>query len=133
MDEAKVLMESFIADYFGWNAAALERHERSSHSDAGLFAAVQYSKKEYADLIGRYCRPGFVAQPISYGIPPQHNPEVEVIVSIRPRGDRCLVKTRLTELNERDQDFEYRLSRSNERWFLESVKCVVSGRRYDLL
>ena len=65
-----------------------------------------------------------------------HDPEREVIVSGKPRGDRCLVRTRITTLwvaFEQVQDYEYRLSREGGRWYLDSVKCIVDGRRYESL
>jgi hypothetical protein len=94
------------------------------------------TEREWAAILANYCRPGFAGESISYGIPPLHDPDREEVVSSTPRGTRCLVRTKTTQSlggMSRDQEFEYRLSRTGERWYLESVLCVVDGKRYESL
>jgi hypothetical protein len=136
VQEPAAVVLAFIADHFRWNTAAHQRSERSRRSEAAGAESMEVAEHEYAALLARYCRPGFVGEPIAFGIPPLHDPAHEAVVSARLRGERCFVRTRLT----RDiagvqmvQDFEYRLSRAEGRWYLESVKCVVGGGRYESL
>ena len=136
MDDPVAVVRAFIADYFRWTTAAHERDTRGRRTAAAQLASMEVAEREYAALLAKFCRPGFVGQPIAYGIPPLHDPEREVVVSGKPRGDRGLVKTRkVYDVGgvEMVQDYEYRLSRSDGRWYLESVMCVVDGGRYESL
>lgn len=131
MDEPVAVVKAFIADHFRWNRTAYERDPTASDE-----AAVEATKREWAALLARFCRPGFVGEPISYGIPYLHDPAREVIVSATPRGNRCLVKTQMTaDVGGMDSitNFEYRLSRVDGRWYLESIKCVFEDGKYESL
>jgi hypothetical protein len=135
VDDPVAVVLAFIADHHRWNGAA-HRRSLGLRGDAAHIAASEVGKGEYAALLARYCRPGFAGEPISYGTPPLHDPACEAVVSARPRGDRCLVRTRSAfDLAgvEMVQDFEYRLSRAGGRWYLESVRCMVDGRGYESL
>jgi hypothetical protein len=136
VDEPTAVVLAFIADHHRWNAASRERDRLAGRSAARQRAAVEATEQEWAAVLARYCRPGFAGQPIAYGIPPLHDPGCEAVVSVRPRGDRCLVRTRkVYEVGGVGmvQEFEYRLSRADGRWFLESVRCIVDGRGYESL
>jgi hypothetical protein len=91
---------------------------------------------EYATLLEKYCRPGFQGEAIAYGNPPLHDPSCESIVSVKPRGTRCEIKTtkaytmgKLAMVS----DYEYHLSKDDDRWSLESVKVVMKNRKHDRL
>jgi hypothetical protein len=136
MDDPTAVVLAFIADHHRWNAAADDRDRLAGRSAARQQSAADATRAEWAALLARYCRPGFVGGPVAYGIPPLHDPACEAVVSARPRADRCLVRTRKEyEVGGVGmvQEFEYRLSRAAGRWFLESVRCVVDGRGYESL
>jgi hypothetical protein len=131
MNDPQALVESFIADYFRWNEAAMQRRDRAGDSDDGFFAAMETAKQEYAALIERYCRPGFEPQPVSFGTPPKHDLACESILSVTPKGATCRIKTKMVDpprMGGMTSDYVYQLAEEGDRWYLESVK-VRSGSR----
>src|SRR4051812_18532256 len=94
MAEPAALVEAFIRDYSRWNTAALGRHRLSRHPTAEDRKAHELTCQEYASLLGRYCPPGFQVRQLSFGIPSEHDPGREVIVSVERQGDSCVVRTR---------------------------------------
>lgn len=136
MDDPAEFVRAYLADHLGWNQAAYAREPKGRCRDEVRMAADEVSKAEYAKLLAKYCRPGFVGQPITYGIPPLHDPACETVVSVTPRGRRCVVKTRSTLLLagvELVTDFEYWLSRGDDRWYLDGVKYVDGAGRHECL
>lgn len=133
MTDPVALVRAFIADHYRWNGEAQDRQSRAGRSDAAQQAAMEWARSHYAKLLGKYCRPGFAGQPIAFGTPPLHDPEREEVVSGRPLGDRCLVRTRLTDEDGDTDKFEYRLVREGGRWFLVSVKYVDEDGRWESL
>ncbi len=143
MDDPRTLVEAFIADYFRWNQEAYQRYEsphrlrlRGQARDKAHRQAMEAAREEYAALLARYCRPGFEGQSISFGSSSMHDPGREVVVSVKPRGDRCVVRTRSTEVvagTELVNDYEYRLTRSEDRWYLESLKTVHEDGKFECL
>jgi hypothetical protein len=139
-DDPSVLVNEFIADYFRWNAAAHQRMEElpPKHSDEVWLEAATLAKQEYADLIlKKYCRPGFEGEGTAWGSDPLHDPSCETIGSVKPRGKRCVIQTTMVRIDkigkERVTNFEYHLSREDDRWSLESVKVVMKDGKYDSL
>ena len=140
-DDPRAVVEAFIADQFRWNHDADQRSaplwsRRGRSVEAERFKAAEVAKQEYSALLAKFCRPGFVGQSISYGFPPLHDPTSEVVISVTPRKDRCVVRTTMTSNMggmEMARDFEYRLRRAEGRWYLESVKCVLEAGKYECL
>lgn len=129
-------MLAFIADFKRWNAAAHERSERAGKSDALQLESMEVAKQEYAELLARYCQPGFVGEPISFGTPPMHDPDCEFVVTTAFSGDSCLVQTRMiSEVTgvEMVDEFKYSLLCNNGYWYVDSVKCMIDGVDYESL
>ena len=135
MNDPSEIVGAFIADYCRWNAEAKERYDQARQSDDARIEAIDVAREEYATLLNKYCRPEFRGEPISFGTPSAHDPAFEQIQSTNTRGKRSLIKTRkvLEADPEIGTDFEYRLTHDGGRWYLESVKVVVRGRRYESL
>jgi hypothetical protein len=133
MSEPTDVVLSFIADYCRWNNAALKRQDRAEGSEKREEKADRDTAREWAALIKKYCRSGFKGESIAYGMPSMHDPAAEKVVSAKPRGDGCVVKTTSTDSDDFTQDFEYRLSRGKTRWYLESVKVVIDGKLFESL
>lgn len=136
MDEPSEIVRGFIADYGRWNADAKARYDQASHSDEAQLEAIAIARSEYGALLAKYCRPGFRGQPVAFGTPSAHDAASEQIQSTNTRGRRCLIKTR--QALEADPgigtEYEYRLTCDDgDRWYLESVKAVIRGRRYESL
>ncbi|QEH35554.1 hypothetical protein OJF2_41070 [Aquisphaera giovannonii] len=127
------LVERFIEEYSRWNAAAMQRHSFSSiHLTPEEKANLDLSVKEHHDLVARYCRPGFSPRQCSWGVPSLHAPGSEVIAAVEQQGDSCLVRTRTTD-GRPLRGFEYRMSRADGRWFLESIRGMVGDNSYENL
>lgn len=136
MNDPQTLVESFIADYFHWNEAAMQRRDSAGDSDDGFIAAMETTKQEYAALMERYCRPGFRAQPTSYGSPPAHDPACEKIISVTTKGATCRIKTQMVDppkMGGMTHDYVYQLAQEGDRWYLESVKVRSGGRGVETL
>lgn len=137
MDAAQdpaALVLAFIADYDRWNAAANARLDKAGEPDAAINRATKAAERDDRALLAKYCRPGFTGEPVAFGTPSLHPAGSETVVSCAPRGGRCLVRTRTAE----DEfgvvvDFEYRLSRADERWYLERVTVVDGTGPYESL
>ncbi len=137
-DDPSALVNEFIADYFRWNDAAHRRDEElpPGHSDEDSEQAMVEAEEEYATLLEKYCRPGFQGESIAYGTIPLHDPSCETIVSVKPRGKRCVIKTTKTyKIANLDMmnHYEQHLSQTDDRWHLESVKVVMKDGKYDSL
>ncbi|MDR7271100.1 hypothetical protein J2X20_003758 [Pelomonas saccharophila] len=122
------LIRAYIADYESWNTFANNASERES--DAGLDMA----ESAYALLMAKYCPPGIQHQPIAFGSDSSHDNEREVVLSVEPMSDRCLVKTRHTQVIgtfAMAHDYEYHLKKIDQRWFLVSVLYVDQDGKYE--
>jgi hypothetical protein len=117
VEDPRAVVPAFIADAYAWERAASERTPKGRASEEAWVASMEFAKSSYAELLAKYCRPGFVGQPPAYGDLPTHDPAREVVTGGKPRGDRCLIRTSATaemlgqELS--PNEFEYRLTRSD--------------------
>ena len=86
MDDPVELVRAFIADYDLWNARAYQRSKSPGRrTDDQMWAVCEVIRREWAGLLARFCRPGFVGESISYGSDSDHDPAREVVVSGKPR------------------------------------------------
>jgi hypothetical protein len=131
MSTPKQLVEAFINDYFAWNgrAYALEELETDDSGDA-----MDEAERTYAEsIIKVYCRPGFSGEPISYGSDACHEPGKEIIVSEEIMESRTIIKTKHTGDFDFVSDYEYLFTRTDGRWFLESVNYIDADGAYPSL
>jgi hypothetical protein len=131
MKEPQDVVLAFIADYFRWNQAAYEQLQAAGRSEARQRAAMDTSLEEGNQLLGSYFVPGSPdAQQVTFGYPSNHQPDREVVTSVKTTGERSVVKTRLTQLFgsvEMKMDHTFRLRRVEGHWRIESIKRKVAG------
>jgi hypothetical protein len=126
--EPSEIVRNFISDYEAWNEYCNEVH--TSHSESGMQAA----EAAYAMLLRKYCLPGHVGQPVSFGSRSAHVSAREVIIDAVGDEETCVVRTchskTVGSLNMAD-DYEYHLKRVGERWYLTSVLYVDEEGKYE--
>ncbi len=90
---------------------------------------------EYKKIIRKYCRPNYKHLSIAFGSDSAHDPENEVIVSVKTENNKSVVKTKL--MKETDgktkytDEYEFHLTYENNRWYLEQVYYVDEEGRYE--
>jgi hypothetical protein len=89
------------------------------------------AERTYAEsIIKVYCRSGFSGEPISYGSAASHEPGKEIIASEEITENQAIVKTKHTGDFDFVSDYEYLFTRTDGRWFLESVNYIDSDGAY---
>jgi hypothetical protein len=128
IDTPRTLVQSFISDYQKWNdkAHSLSEAEVEYTGEAMSMAKSLYHK----NIISKYCKPNFKAQPIAFGSDSSHDSEHEVILKEEIDGDKATIITQHTDSNDFVADYEYRLIKESGRWFLEAVDYVDSDGKY---
>ena len=124
MQDPESIVESFIGDYYRWNDRS--RTRCASMSPEMLAAA----EREYELLLSQYCKPGFRGQAIAFGSPSAHDPDREEIRQTRISGDGAIVTTTKTDEDGFQADYEFILTLSDGRWFLEAVDYIDDEGRY---
>ncbi|SCK12016.1 hypothetical protein VAR608DRAFT_0651 [Variovorax sp. HW608] len=122
------LVRAFISDYDAWN--------RYSHlmSERDAIAGIDAAEAAYAELSRKYCPPGQVHQPISFGSDSSHDSEREAIVDVATTDDASLVRTRHTKKVGSlvmARDHEFHLKRADGRWYLTSLLYVDEDGKYE--
>jgi hypothetical protein len=130
MRAPEAVVKDFIADYCQWNDRWYARCKGNEHS----LKLLAESQAEYADLLSRYCRPGFKGQPAaSFGTPSDHRPDTEIIKEIILNGSHAVVRTTETDPIGIKSDYEYSLTFDDGRWFLEAVEYIDEEGRFSTL
>ena len=126
MKDPETIVKAFITDYCQWNDRAYERSKSSGVSEEILDEA----ESEYAELLRRYCRPGFSGQTIAFGSHSSHSPRTETIREIILEGEHATVKTVAVDSLGFEANYEYSLAFADGRWFLEAVDYIDEEGRY---
>lgn len=113
------LVKRFIEDYRAWNDRS---HLRCEQDDSPQ--ALETAEADYADLLKRYCRPGFTGEPIAFGSTSSHHPDTERVLSVTSDGPRCVVMTLNRDATGFQARYEYSLICENERWYLEALDYI---------
>lgn len=128
-DSPEALVRQFIADYQQWSDQANARQPL----DAPL-QALDLAQQEYAQLLAKFCPPGFQGQPIAFSDPANHGTGYEQILSSSRTADRALVKTRAIQPGTGfAADYHYHLLFSHQRWYLSEVFYVDQDGQYESL
>ncbi len=130
MNSPANLVLSFISDYFSWNkyAWALWANRKDNSQQV-----VDLAEKKYAELLEKYCLPGFKGMAISFGSDASHEPEKEIIVSEKINNSKAIFRTKKTGRFSFISEFEYRLVKKSSKWYLEAVDYVdIDGKHPSL-
>jgi len=122
------LVKVFISDYDTWNRYSYQMSERDG------VAGIEAAEAAYAELSRKYCLPGQVHQPISFGSDSSHDSEREAIVDVTSTEGSSLVRTRHTKTVGSvviTHDHEFHLKRTGGRWYLTSVLYVDKDGKYE--
>lgn len=131
MKTPQQIVLAFIEDYFNWNALATRLCDKEEHADDG--DPLDKAEQKYQELIGRYCLPGFEAEPIAFGTESSHDPALEVIVEAHIHQDTAIIKSKHTNASGFISDYEYRLTRQGDRWYLDAVNYIDDEGSYPSL
>lgn len=128
-DSPEALVRQFIADYQQWSDRASARQ-----ADNAPLQSMDLAQQEYAQLLTKFCLPGFQGQPIAFSSPASHGAQYEQILSSSRTADRALVRTRSVspELGFA-ADYHYHLIFSGQRWYLSEVFYVDEDGQYESL
>lgn len=130
MDTPRTLVQSFISDYQKWNDKAHSLSEAEVEVEYTGEAMNMAKSLYHKNIISKYCKPNFKAQPIAFGSDSSHDSEHEVILKEEIDGDKATIITQHTDSNDFVADYEYRLIKESGRWFLEAVDYVDSDGKY---
>jgi hypothetical protein len=122
------LVRAFISDYDTWNRYSCQMSERDG------VAGIDAAEAAYAELSRKYCPPGQIHQPISFGSDSSHDSEREAIVDVATTEGTSLVRTRHTKTVGSlvmTHDHEFHLKRTGGRWYLTSVLYVDEDGKYE--
>ncbi|MBS0340598.1 MAG: hypothetical protein JSS56_08710 [Proteobacteria bacterium] len=122
------LVRAFISDYDTWNQYSYQMSERDA------VASIDAAEAAYAQLSRKYCPPGQIHQPISFGSDSSHDSEREAIVDVATTEGASLVRTRHTKTVGSlvmTRDHEFHLKSANGRWYLTSVLYVDEEGKYE--
>ncbi|MBP5099613.1 hypothetical protein [Pseudomonas protegens] len=128
-DSPEALVRQFIADYQQWSDQANARQPL----DAPL-QSLDLAQQEYAQLLAKFCPPGFQGQSIAFSDPANHGTGYEQILSSSRSADRALVKTRVIKPGtDFAADYHYHLLFSDRRWYLSEVFYIDDEGQYPSL
>ncbi len=122
MVDPESLVRRFIEDYRAWNDRSQLRCEQDDSPEA-----FEAAEAEYADLLNRYCRPGFAGEPIAFGSTSNHHPATERVLSVNNDAGRCVVTTLNSDATGFEARYEYSLVFENDRWYLQALDYVDAG------
>jgi len=125
MQDPESIVKAFIGDYYQWNDRS--RTLCASNVSPEMLADAEH---DYELLLSRYCKPGFRGQAIAFGFPSAHDPNREEIKETRINGDSAIVRTTKTDEDGFQADYEFILTSSDGRWFLEAVDYIDDEGRY---
>ncbi|MGB7414577.1 MAG: hypothetical protein WA902_10250, partial [Thermosynechococcaceae cyanobacterium] len=129
-----LLVIEFIMDYRVWNDSAVQR----IHHDNDSAEIAKQIQADWQQLIDKFCRPDFMAQPASCQPVSLHDITREDVVSAETVDGQALIQTRIHsgvehDLQRTEVSFEYELRRDNSRWFLEQVYAIHAEGRLPIL
>ncbi|EJE8558787.1 hypothetical protein [Vibrio vulnificus] len=127
-ESPRLLVKSYLIDYKDWNDKAYKlRKAEANHSGGAMQLANELYKK---NILSKYCQSDFVGEPIAFGSESSHDPENETIVTEEMIENRAIITTKHTNSTGFVADYEYRMIKSNGKWFLEAVDYVDSDGKY---
>jgi Putative lumazine-binding len=117
-----------IHAHHAWETAA---NRRRGSTDAGT--ALDVARREYRELVARFCAESVEPQPISFGDDVMHDPEREFIESVDIQGSSATVRTKHRGLYDYVSDYEYHLVQQAGGWRIASVLYVDGDGKYECL
>jgi hypothetical protein len=127
MDSPQAVVTAFISDYLEWNRAALQLELDDPEHD------IEEAEKLYQVLLDKFCEPGFVGEPISFGSDSSHDPKHEKIVLEEVSGVDAVIRTSQQDEHGFVSEYEYRLRFKHNRWFLLAVDYLDADGSYPSL
>jgi hypothetical protein len=128
MNTASQTVRAFISAYHAWNAAVNERSKPLSPGSTAHQVAIEAAKREYDELVSRFCAPSVVRQGIAFGDDPMHHPDYETIESEWITGQTAVVRTRHIGRYNFVSDYEYHLVQAAGEWRITSLLYVEPRR-----
>ena len=119
---------SFVRAHNTWENMANRRAK-----ELGFGSAGQIATQEYRQLISQLCTASVKPQPISFGNPPKHHPELETIQSVSTDGTKAIVATKYVDSNGFESRYEYCLAQEAERWRIDSLLYVDDEEKLECL
>lgn len=134
-DQPEMLVQQFMQAHYDWNERSCRQYG-AALDEAGETAALERATAEYTALLADFCPAGLAAQPIAFGQPASHDPQLERVGAITlPEAGRAVVHTcRMSPFaSGNPSDFEYELQHQNGRWYLIQLYFVEGEGRFACL
>jgi hypothetical protein len=110
-----------------------ETNANSRCSTVDDLTALTMARREYQELIARFCVATVSPQGMSFGDDPMHDPNREPIESTEIDGQSAIVRTRHIGLYDFASDYEYHLVKNGKGWRITSILYVTGDGKYECL
>ncbi len=125
---------AFIRAHHAWEMAANERAKLArGSSNAEYLAALGVAKREYRELVSRFCAASVEPQGAAFGDDGFHVPERETIESTSVTGQSAIVLTKHVYLDGFVAKYEYHLVQEADEWRVASLLSVLDDGKYECL